>query len=323
LLRRRFFLYLVAIAAGKSISNSFRLSATIVGIAVLFRVIMFVSTPIQEVDIYRYIWDGIVLAEGISPFRYPPDQIRLTTLENAQNDPQLQRLIKRCQQDQGAADALNHVHFGQVPTVYPSVSQAVFGAAAIASPKNSSLLKRQRIMKAWLLLFDIGTVLLLISLLKSLQKPIGYSIAYAWCPLVLKEIGNSGHLDSIAIFLTTFSIWLFVRKIFLPSLAPNNQGLQAQRNNQVSTLGRLLPVLFLALAIGAKIYAVVLTPLFVFVAVKRLGWKATVAPTVVFFAATTLVAWPMLPRNAQQQKQAQVTQPSVDPSLGVSIFLKY
>jgi hypothetical protein len=203
------------------------------------------------------------------------------------------------------------------------VSQAVFGAAAIASPKNSSLLKRLRIMKAWLLLFDIGTVLLLISLLKSLQKPIGYSIAYAWCPLVLKEIGNSGHLDSIAIFLTTFSIWLFVRKIFLPSLAPNNQGLQAQRNNQVSTLGRLLPVLFLALAIGAKIYAVVLTPLFVFVAVKRLGWKATVAPTVVFFAATILVAWPMLPRNAQQQKQAQVTQPSVDPSLGVSILLKY
>lgn len=324
-----FFLYLIAIAIGKSIPNSFRFSAVIIGFAVLFRAIMFISTPIQEVDIYRYIWDGIVLAEGISPFRYPPDQIRLAPPEISNSDPKLQQLIRRYRRGDGATDALNQVHFGQVPTVYPPVSQVVFGAAAVSTPQDATLLMRLRTMKAWLLLFDIGTVLLLISLLSSLRMPIGYSIAYAWCPLVLKEIGNSGHLDSIAIFLTTFAVWLFVRNIMLrtlPEIVDRRQEVPANPR-AIPIFSALLPVLFLALAIGAKIYAVVLIPLFLFVAIERLGWKATLIPAIVFIAATIALAWPMLPKSSAQpnvrQRQAQAAQPTVDPSLGVSIFFKY
>ena len=56
-----FFLYIAAIVVAKRIPDSFQLSATIIGFAVLFRLIMFFSTPIQEIDIYRYIWDGVVV----------------------------------------------------------------------------------------------------------------------------------------------------------------------------------------------------------------------------------------------------------------------
>lgn len=327
-----FWLYIAAILVARKIPDSFSLSATIIGFAILFRVMMFLSTPIQEVDIYRYIWDGIVLSEGVSPFQYPPEQIRLTPIQNTLADPNLRKLVSRYQQGGGTADALNLVHFAQVPTVYPPVSQVVFAAAALTTPQDASLLTRLRVMKAWLLLFDFGTVLLLISLLRSLQMPTAFSIAYAWCPLVLKEIGNSGHLDSIAIFLTTAAVVLFVRNVMLKTSAPikgadpeNPKKNQKQITDSVSQfsqlgpisiVGTLLPVLFLALAIGAKIYAIVLVPLFVFVAINRLGWKSTILPAIVFIALTLIVSWPMVP-----QKKAEVAQN--DQQTGLSIFLKY
>ena len=330
-----FWLYIAAIVVGRKIPDSISLSATIVGIALLLRAMMFVSTPIQEVDIYRYIWDGIVLSEGVSPFKYPPEQIRLTPIQNTLHDPDLRKLVARYQQGHGTAEALNLVHFAQVPTVYPPVSQAVFGAAALTTPEDASLLTRLRIMKLWLLLFDFGTVLLLISLLKSLNFPTAFSIAYAWCPLVLKEIGNSGHLDSIAIFLTTCAVVLFVRKVMFKTSRPmmdadpsspkvdldHSQSTKISAPNQFSIFGTLLPVLFLALAIGAKIYAVVLVPLFLVVAIKRLGWRSTIAPALVFIVMTVAVAWPMIPQK--NDNAAQVAQQNADPSLGLSIFVKY
>ena len=35
--------------------------------ACLFRALLLPSIPMHEIDIYRYIWDGAVLREGISP----------------------------------------------------------------------------------------------------------------------------------------------------------------------------------------------------------------------------------------------------------------
>lgn len=38
--------------------------------ALLFRMALLWSQPIQELDLYRYLWDGRVLAVGINPYRY-------------------------------------------------------------------------------------------------------------------------------------------------------------------------------------------------------------------------------------------------------------
>jgi len=329
-----FVAYLFSIHLAKNLNDSTKLTLVIVGFSILFRGLMLVSTPIQEVDIYRYIWDGVVVSEGISPFRYPPDQVKFTPLENTQ-DPELKTLIQRYRAGQGDGHALHLIHYGQVPTVYPPVSQAVFAMAAICSDRQASLLTRRRTMKGILLLFDIGTIVVLISLLKLLKMPTGWSVAYAWCPLVLKEIGNSGHLDSIAIFLTTAAVWLFVRNILVgvqdsPANRDLNLTMGVLTPARVSLLKRILPVVMLALAIGAKLYAMVLAPLFCFVAIKRLGWRATLAPALIFIATTTLTMWPMLPTGLafkstgqNEVENAPQVQPSVDPSSGMAIFLKY
>jgi len=42
------------------------LSLGIFGAACLFRAVMLPSIPMYEIDVYRYIWDGAVCAEGVS-----------------------------------------------------------------------------------------------------------------------------------------------------------------------------------------------------------------------------------------------------------------
>ena len=47
----------------------------VLGFAVGYRLILFASSPIQEIDYYRYIWDGRSLAGGINPFAFAPAEI--------------------------------------------------------------------------------------------------------------------------------------------------------------------------------------------------------------------------------------------------------
>jgi hypothetical protein len=66
-------------------------------------------------------------------------------------------------------------------------------------------------MKLVIVLFDVGVVGLVWMLLRLLGQNEGWFVAYAWSPLVIKEFANSGHLDSIAVFLTVASIVCVVR----------------------------------------------------------------------------------------------------------------
>ena len=41
----------------------------------LFRAAIIPSQPIQEDDVYRYLWDGKVFAAGVNPYEYSPKEI--------------------------------------------------------------------------------------------------------------------------------------------------------------------------------------------------------------------------------------------------------
>ena len=128
------------------------------------------SHPIQEVDIYRYCWDGAVLSEGVSPFRYSPWRIHNAfaaepefTLPDA--DPKEIAAIRLRDSDPGLATVLQRVHFSELTTIYPPASQVVFAAADRTTPKGSTVRQRLLVMKLWIVLFDIGTMIVLAAIL--------------------------------------------------------------------------------------------------------------------------------------------------------------
>ena len=128
------------------------------------------------------------------------------------------------------------IHYAELCTVYPPVSQVVFGAVATWGPlrlgerPGSGQLKSVVTvngrdyptvvplhvynMKIWITFFDLFSLTVMSVLLRSHQKHLGWMVAYAWCPLILKEFANSGHLDSIAVFFSLLAAaaaqwWLF------------------------------------------------------------------------------------------------------------------
>ncbi|QDV82197.1 hypothetical protein [Stieleria magnilauensis] len=298
--------YLGAIRIAWRTRHSARMLKLVIGSAIVFRVVMLFSLPIQEVDIYRYVWDGAVSTAGVSPFRYSPGQVNSAELAS-NGDKDLLTLAKMRDDDPALAEILNRVHFPELPTIYPPTSQAVFAAANLTTPSSSSVLTRVFIMKAWFIGLDIATLFVVIGLLRRCAKPIGLCVIYAWCPLLMKEVANSGHLDAIAVFLTTLGLYMVVRSI-------NDKSSQAK-----TTLGfAVLAGFVLALAVGAKLYPIILAPLVFFSLAKKLGWRLTLAPALAFAVTTAVLISAMVPGERSDSHQEQIH----DPSLGVVTFLR-
>lgn len=270
----------------------------IVAFAILFRIILLFSIPIQEVDLYRYIWDGTVVSQGISPWTFSPEEVVSKVRREASQgyrrsdlqQHQLARLAAAAGQP-GLKRVMNLVHFERYTTPYPATNQPVFAVAAILGSAFGTFYGYLVSMKFILCLFDLGTGWLLIRLLRHLSLPTQWSIAWLWCPLVLKEFANSGHLDSIAVFFTLASVYLVV-----VSLWPRTSVAEAAETEIDRSL---FPWLFvagvavLALATGAKIYPVVLAPLIAVAGLRRLGWRSMVAwPAFLVLSAALL--WPMV-----------------------------
>ena len=306
----------------------------IVGVAVLFRLVMLFSSPIQEVDLYRYLWDGAVSSQGISPFAYTPLAVQQADAGAASNE-NVQRLVTMLDRETAMAEVLERVHFPELPTIYPATSQFVFAIASFSAPSQSSLLSRVFIIKAWLIGFDIATIFVVIGLLRLCGKPTVLCIVYAWCPLLMKEVANSGHLDAIAVFLTTLSLYLLLR-LYVRQTSSHHMWLSMQTE-------LLFISLVFAFAVGAKLYPIVLAPLFVFTVACNLGWRYLPLPGALFALVIGVMLWPMMPVKPIEPSFVAVTNqlekhelelrtvnestellaPATDPSLGVTTFLKH
>ncbi|EMI20653.1 putative membrane protein [Rhodopirellula maiorica SM1] len=304
-----FAFYLGAIRIAWRTRQGGQMMKLVIGSAIVFRIVMLFSLPIQEVDIYRYLWDGAVSTAGVSPFRYSPEQVSSADLASGA-DEDLVRLVKMRDDNPALAEILNRVHFPELPTIYPPTSQAVFAAANLTTPSSSSVLTRMFIMKAWFIGFDIATLFVVIGLLGRCAKPVGLCVIYAWCPLLMKEVANSGHLDAVAVFATTLAVYLVVRSL---GFQPGNKDTQARSLGYATLTG-----LTLALAVGAKLYPVILVPVFLLALARKVGRRLMPIPIAVFSVVVAILLWPMI----EGKNNVADDQVSSDPSLGVVTFLR-
>ena len=274
--------YLAAIFVALRSKEDRWLLAIVVLASVLFRAVSIYSWPILEVDIYRYLWDGSVAMEGVSPYRYSPQQV-LAAAPQSELPEDLDRLAQLRYGSPAAATILSRVHYGELTTIYPPVSQAVFAAATRLTPSSAGVLDRIVIMKTAFVLFDLATLAVVIALLRLTGKHVGWSVAYGWCPLVIKEIANTGHLDSVAVFLVVWALYFALRP--LPDAKSRASG-----GKSVAVSAALL-----ALAVGAKLYPVVLFPLFAAVWGRMLGWRRMSAAVLASGVTASVLLWPMVP----------------------------
>jgi hypothetical protein len=177
-------------------------------------------------------------------------------------------------------------------------------------PEGSSVATHLTVMRAWFVAFDLLTLGLVVRLLRQTQRHRGWSLAYGWCPLVVKEIANSGHLDSLATCLATLAVSLVVSAI---TTVPEDH----RRRWGVAVAAAVA----LALGVGAKLFPVVLAPLLLWVLAKRVSWSAGGAAALTFSVISLCLLWPMRPTARAASRtfdEAEVTitandQPPIPP----------
>jgi alpha-1,6-mannosyltransferase len=157
----------------------------VLGVAVALRMLLLTVPPTLSSDIYRYVWDGRVQANGINPYRYIPADPALASLRDAVIYPQINR-----------ADYAR--------TIYPPFAQMAF--AAVGRIWDSVMG-----MRLAMLGFEALGIICLLRLLPLVGLPPERILIYAWNPLALWSFANDGHVDAIAIGLLGLALLLRAR----------------------------------------------------------------------------------------------------------------
>ena len=173
----------------------------IVVFAVIFRAFLLFDIPNFSDDYNRFLWDGIVMTEGVNPYENTPIQI----LENKEiNNENLDVLYKN----------LNSKGYY---TVYPPLNQFFFSASILLSGNNWRL--GLFFMKLIILLFDIGLIYILILMLRKLKLKENLAQIYALNPLVIIELTGNVHFEGVMLFFLFAGIYFIMKyKIIVASI---------------------------------------------------------------------------------------------------------
>ncbi len=195
----------------------------VIGAAVLFRFVLIFAFPNLSDDVYRFVWDGRLLVQGVSPFAYLP-------IDFVEGTYQATKLVGI---DCTLYEQLNSpLYF----TIYPPVCQGVFALACWLFP--TSVYGAACVMKACLFAFECGSIYLLHRLLKNFSLPTKTTVLYALNPLVIAELVGNIHFEAAMIFFVLLAIfWLHsFKNVWKSALAMAG-----------AVCAKLIPLLFLPL----------------------------------------------------------------------------
>ncbi len=174
-------LFIILIILIRKIEVSKKVLTLIIFSGIIFRIILIPINPIASDDVYRYLWDGKVQANGINPYTYSP------------NDEALKHLQSELLPEK--------VNFPHLKTIYPPYSQWIFLLAYFIA--GESVLG----IKILLLISEIFTILLIYLTLKNFRLNEKYVLVYALSPLPILQFFIDAHVDGFGI--TLFALFFY------------------------------------------------------------------------------------------------------------------
>ncbi len=213
-------------------------------------------------DIWRYLWDGHVWANGINPYKYSPIDENLDSLagemqtvesefydevatdseneifDESQAEITESNEIPVVEQHEIWQDIRENINYADVTTIYPPLAQFIFRLSYAIAPGSVLM------MKSLLVGCELVGILFLALSLKRLKLPVASIVLYAWNPLMIKVFAGSGHADSILVMMLCATVYFVIR---------------GMKSMTAITFG---------LAILAKISPIFLMPFIV----RRVGW---------------------------------------------------
>jgi hypothetical protein len=140
-------------------------------VALAARVALLPVKPTLSDDVYRYVWEGRVVAHGGNPYRQSPLDPALASLRDREIHPRIDH--------------------PDLTTIHPPVGLAGFALVSSISPTIWA-------MKLWIVLHDLVIIWVLLRWSRARGAGAWAALAYAWNPLVLIEFAGQGHNDPTA-----------------------------------------------------------------------------------------------------------------------------
>jgi len=238
----------------RNTKSSARVILSILLLGLVARLFMFGQPSKFDDDFYRYMWDGAVTANGYNPYAIRPAEVlRGGALPQ---DAAFQALAAK------AMPTLTRVNHPELTTIYPPVAQGVFALSYFIAPFSPVGLR------VVFLLIEVVAVALLLLMLRTLGRPLSWVAVYWWCPLVIKEVYFGLHMDVLPATLALASIGAAVWRF------------------------RITAIVLLALAVGAKLWPVVLAPIVIRYAVT--SWRSLFSGVALFALLTLIISFPLL-----------------------------
>ncbi|MEE2786609.1 MAG: glycosyltransferase 87 family protein [Myxococcota bacterium] len=144
--------------------------------AMISRLLMVGLEPMLSEDVWRYIWDGLVLIEGLNPYQAAPIDSYFDTFVAAHQLDWLR----------------SQVGHGHVPTVYPPAAELTFALSAWLGPNPIPF-------RCLCIGADLACILILWNWLDLRSLPPQGALLYAFSPLSIVETSVGTHIEPIAV----------------------------------------------------------------------------------------------------------------------------
>jgi hypothetical protein len=191
----------------------------VIGVAVAARAVFIPAQPTLSEDVYRYLWDGRLVARGVNPYLHAPADSALAPFHD--------QLLRQ----------LNHF---DVPTIYPPAAQLLFGAVARVEVSTLAF-------KLATIPLEAALWIAIVFLLRRRGLPSERLLLFAWNPLVLIETYASGHLD----------LWMAAFLLMALAMLEAGRALSAGAMFAMAVMTKYTPLLLLPFMIRRRLWSCV------------------------------------------------------------------
>ena len=257
-----------------------------IAVGMLLRCVYLLVFPELSDDFWRYLWDGMLIAEGASPYELLPANWAENGLSTS------------------FEELLPMLNSPAYYSIYPPVLQFFFGLSAAISEGNPLLFVI--VLRCFVLAAELGSMVLIWKLLKAWKMNTRNLMLYALNPLVITEFSGSLHGEVFMIFFLLLSLWLLVKYYHPvpaghPSFTGGERGSEQGLNQRASSppekgeypqgegvVYMLLSAVVFGLSVGTKLLPLMFLPFYI----KRLGWMKTLVYGAVTVVTVGLLYFP-------------------------------
>lgn len=165
--------------------------------AFLLRLILLPAIPWLSDDVFRFIWDGRLLAQSVDPFAHTPQWFM--------NHPEVLNKLNGIDKSLFA-----HLNSREYYTVYPPFCQGLFALAGWLFPYNE--LGAIITLRTLMIISEALTIYFMDRLRRFYQQPYWVVLLYALNPLVIMELTGNLHFEGFMITFLLGAFWLFLNK---------------------------------------------------------------------------------------------------------------